>query len=508
MTSRESGIQETVKIDSIYSDGLARLAVSLDSDGEHEAAGRIQDLRERLESSQDTVRIALCGLFSAGKSSLINALVGDRVAATGAIPTTAAIQEVLWDTGTGRILLMDTPGIDSTDEAHQEATEAALHLADVVCLVVDYQHVESEENLEFARVLCQRGVRLIVVVHQIDKHLEFELSFNSFSRRVETALEDYGISYDKLFYTAVRETPLSQLDAFRGYLTDLSRDAHNVIAQGILNNTNAIVRDAVAERYADEIWQAEQQLQDEFGEVPLDRQEAVEWLDDLNAKIDALEAEANQREHAIRDAYEAAAQGFHRSIDLGQIAPYDTTELGRHFVESLRKGFKVGWMNAKKKTEEEQQRRLQGFHKQLQDHLRQSLVWPLQREIRSFVYGSDFADESFVTDLDALDMEIPTELFYTAVHQGALESAQYPYQYVKDVVSRVKTLVRVKLNELIAPWLEQMLAKFHSDEQERLQQISDVKTHRDALVNWQNLHQQEEELLETYMSQLNQGAQA
>ncbi len=47
--------------------------------------------------------------------------------------------------------LLDTPGIDSTDDAHQMSTESALHLADVVFYVMDYNHVQSEVNLAFTK---------------------------------------------------------------------------------------------------------------------------------------------------------------------------------------------------------------------------------------------------------------------------------------------------------------------------------------------------------------------
>ncbi|WP_397351469.1 dynamin family protein [Paenibacillus larvae] len=53
--------------------------------------------------------------------------------------------------------MLDTPGIDSTDDAHHRATESALHLADVVFYVMDYNHVQSEVNLTFAKQMQERG---------------------------------------------------------------------------------------------------------------------------------------------------------------------------------------------------------------------------------------------------------------------------------------------------------------------------------------------------------------
>ena len=54
-------------------------------------------------------------------------------------------------------VLLDTPGIDSTDDAHRMATESAIHLADVVFYVMDYNHVQSEINFTFAKQLKEWG---------------------------------------------------------------------------------------------------------------------------------------------------------------------------------------------------------------------------------------------------------------------------------------------------------------------------------------------------------------
>ncbi len=69
------------------------------------------------------------------------------------------------------------PGIDSTDDAHQLATESTLHLADVIFYMMDYNHVQSEVNLQFVKELKQRNKTVYLVVNQIDKHKENELSF-------------------------------------------------------------------------------------------------------------------------------------------------------------------------------------------------------------------------------------------------------------------------------------------------------------------------------------------
>ena len=84
--------------------------------------------------------------------------------------------------------IMDTPGIDSTDDAHRIATESALHLADLVFYVMDYNHVQSELNFLFTKELTEAGKEVYLVINQIDKHREEELSFLDFQKSVKSLL--------------------------------------------------------------------------------------------------------------------------------------------------------------------------------------------------------------------------------------------------------------------------------------------------------------------------------
>ena len=53
---------------------------------------------------------------------------------------------------------MDTPGVDSTDDAHRLSTESSLHVADLVFYVMDYNHVQSGLNFTFTKNLMAYAV--------------------------------------------------------------------------------------------------------------------------------------------------------------------------------------------------------------------------------------------------------------------------------------------------------------------------------------------------------------
>ena len=80
------------------------------------------------------------------------------------------------------ITVMDTPGVDSTDDAHRLSTESALHLADLVFYTMDYNHVQSELNFRFTKELMRYNENVYLIINQIDKHRESEISFAEFQK--------------------------------------------------------------------------------------------------------------------------------------------------------------------------------------------------------------------------------------------------------------------------------------------------------------------------------------
>lgn len=77
-----------------------------------EAAG--DEDRARLSTPDMPLRIAVAGQISAGKSSLINALLGSNLAETDVIPTTVASQTYSGELEGVPVMLLDTPGLDGS----------------------------------------------------------------------------------------------------------------------------------------------------------------------------------------------------------------------------------------------------------------------------------------------------------------------------------------------------------------------------------------------------------
>ncbi len=138
--------------------------------------GQLRDLGRKLEES--TIEIAAFGMVGRGKSSILNALIGQEVFTVGATHgTTVSHTSQPWqpeEAGSSelegtRLILTDTPGIDEIggDVREKEAREVARR-ADLILFVVstDPQRRELDALSELRR--AQKPV--VLVFNQIDRY--------------------------------------------------------------------------------------------------------------------------------------------------------------------------------------------------------------------------------------------------------------------------------------------------------------------------------------------------
>lgn len=463
---------------------LHQLQAKIAAEGGGQVALRLGDLAGRLDQAEQRVTLAFCGLFSAGKSSLINALCDTEALATGAVPTTATVTGVTHRGHHGQVELLDTPGIDSTDAAHQAAMEAVLHRADMVVLVMDYQHVEAEDNLNMAQTLCAQGKPLILVIHQIDKHYDWELPFDVFCRRVEQTFTEYDIPYRDIFYTSTRSSEHNQIDVLRGLLDGLAMESQALVANSLCTSARDLVAQHVEQVFFERLRTAELTLTDVLGMVPFDTTEANAWVEEKTEQMRDLDQQRSAAISSLQEKQASVRAEFARMIDLAQVAPYDTTELGRLYVESLRPGFRVGWLGARGKTAKEMHHRLDAFLSELLDRTQKYLLWPLQNNLREFIQSAVWGIPSWLNDVGELSVHLSVETCYDLVHVGALSSDRYPYQYVKDVVSHVKRQVSSQLNQCFDKWFPEALAAQQSELDEWTQMWTKLQREQTSIQAW------------------------
>lgn len=449
-------------------------------------------LREIVQDARQgsSVTVAFCGLFSAGKSSLINVLIGEATMGTGAVPTTASVDEVfLGQIGDG-IRILDTPGVDSTDEAHRQATMNALHRADVICLVADYQHVEAQENLDLLRSFTDEGKRLVLVVNQVDKHLDFELSMDDFSKHVETTLDDYAIVVERVFYTSTKDVAHSELADFEQWLRHLKNVNDADRLDLVHKRLHDLVEDAVSSLYRPQFERVEEGIAKAFGYAPLDINEAKDWFAEVEHQLEDVNRQLTYARQEREQVHLRKREEWIRTVELAQISPYATTEKGRHYVESMRPDFKMGWLRSAKRTNAERDRRAHAFVDDLADHVLHYLITPLHNQLYRDIQDIPWARPDWLAGVERVSVDLNVNYVERQLKSGALGSTQYPYQYVRDVVSRIKRDVMALLVPMVDDWFARATDDFTEDYRDLWQKLQTLNEKSSLLKTYLVWHEQ------------------
>jgi len=124
-----------------------------------------------------TVRCGLAGRSGTGKSSLINAIAGEKIAPVGATETTMEAQEFVH----GRTTFVDLPGCD-TERWPRESYIEKLGLAEFDCVVIvtSDRRYEADDFL-YRELLHTHKVPVFVVRSKIDDSIRNEARENGLS---------------------------------------------------------------------------------------------------------------------------------------------------------------------------------------------------------------------------------------------------------------------------------------------------------------------------------------
>jgi small GTP-binding protein len=429
-----------------------------------------------LKLAQEEYAVAFCGHFSAGKSSLINALSNTGILPASPVPTSANIVkmkkgtpkavvhlknkdvvtfkhpynieeikdlckdadlvdsiEIYYEASGGNganIAFYDTPGIDSTDPAHKKATENVVHLADLIFYVMDYNHILSETNIEFIQSLSQKGKSVRLIINQIDKHQESELSFNSFKENVFTSFESFGIKKEQIFFTSVKAPALSHndLSALIAYIKKIELNKDHLLIEKTNSQLKYLVSDFIEDTEKDK----------------LNLQIIEEKLNHLNNEKKSLLLETEKIEQNKKSKEEEIRTHFTKIIDSAQLMPYDTREKAGLFIEAAKKDFKVGLFFSKNKTEQERYQRKAAFQEKLQESVDAHINWHAQNYLNVLQkeFNVEFSQWKPVT--------LTEETLFSHVQSGLSSQGQGLLNYCESIAGEVKKLARQQMSQLIA----------------------------------------------------------
>ncbi|WP_096435038.1 dynamin family protein [Alteribacter populi] len=477
---------------------------------------RFQKLTNKFASS--TFEVAFCGHFSAGKSTLLNRLVGAEILPTSPIPTSANIigiengelgltvhakgeEDQLWSGeipwskvrewgmnghdisgltinapfpflgNSSRIL--DTPGVDSTDDAHEAVTVEQLYTTDAIVYVMDYNHVQSETNLYFLKQCSLEKKPIFLVINQIDKHNETEIPISLFKESVNEVLAKWEINIIDLYFTTMKQLdhPLNEFDRFEKAIKSLLFQGHELRELFKERLENGFYQ-AVKKRLGEEKYEAIEDVSNEMNEhgYQIRQLEEKQHLEQELIRLDQIEKVLTQQ---FNDQ-------FKRVFKNVTLFPYTTTELAKRWIESMKSGFKVGVLFTKKKTKAEQSERLSRLEQELEDKVKTLILY----KVKAYFQGLDRTKltntEAFEHALSALKTPPLHSLLINNVKVNHTDR-NYVRTFTQEITQIIVRDIQRQANELIALYAEGMA----DDAQEQSKNIKDQLEELKAISSYQ-----------------------
>ncbi|MEL7626721.1 MAG: dynamin family protein [Anaerolineaceae bacterium] len=144
-------------------------------------------LRSAIDQLDELFLIVAAGEFNAGKSALINALLGERVLEEGVTPTTARVTLLRWgDTYSQTVIddgfaivthplpllkelnMVDSPGTNAINRNHERLTSEYIPRSDLVLFVTSADRPMTQSERVFLENILTWGKKVTLVVNKVD----------------------------------------------------------------------------------------------------------------------------------------------------------------------------------------------------------------------------------------------------------------------------------------------------------------------------------------------------
>jgi GTP-binding protein len=183
------GLGEPLPVSAEHGEGIAELMSEIADQlpPEHEPAE---------DEGTRPLKLAIVGRPNAGKSTLVNRLLGEDRMITGPEPglTRDAVSVVL-DDPEGGVELVDTAGLRkrarielALEKMSVSASIEALKMAEVVALVIDATEGLHEQDLQIGRLIEREGRACVLVLNKWDAVEDRHKQRQAISDRLETSL--------------------------------------------------------------------------------------------------------------------------------------------------------------------------------------------------------------------------------------------------------------------------------------------------------------------------------
>ncbi len=198
------------------------------------------------EEDEDVINVAVIGKPNAGKSSLVNCILGTERMIVSNIPgTTRDAIDSRFDNESGKYNFIDTAGIrrqskveDRVEKFSVLRAKMAVERADVCLLVIDANEGITEQDEKIAGIAHEAGKATIIVVNKWDLIEKDNKTTNDFTKRIYDALA--YMSYAPLLFISAKTG--QRVPKLFEMINAVSQNSNMRVSTGMLND---ILADAV-----------------------------------------------------------------------------------------------------------------------------------------------------------------------------------------------------------------------------------------------------------------------
>jgi len=149
--------------------------------------GGLATLQKAILQLDELFLLVVVGEFNSGKSALVNALLGERVLAEGATPTTSRVTLVKWGEQAAEqvvdenfavysyplallkeLNIVDTPGTNAVIRHHERLTDEFVPRSDLVLFTTSADRPMTESERQFLERILAWGKKIVFVLNKAD----------------------------------------------------------------------------------------------------------------------------------------------------------------------------------------------------------------------------------------------------------------------------------------------------------------------------------------------------
>lgn len=407
-------------------------------------------IRNALAQLEELFLMVVVGEFNAGKSAVINALLGGEYLAEGVVPTTSELVLIRHSDAPEQpgadgpmavrrlpvpwlqeVNLVDTPGTNAVIRQHQELTEHFVPRSDLVLFVTSADRPFSESERAFLQQIRDWGKKIVIVVNKIELLTTAEEQQEVLEFVRQNARELLGVA-PALFAVSARLALEAKKSGENNKRTEESRPSSRPslwqrsrfgpLEQYILDFLDAGERvrlqlsnpigiaSALIANYQDVIGQRQALLKGDF-----------QALDAIDQQLAAYQADMR------RD--------FRYQSDRVDNVLYEMAERGdRFFDENLRITRIVELVNSERLRGEFERRVLADSSRAVERHVDELIDWLIERDYRQWQAVMEFIERRTLHHTDQMIGQVRGEFDFN--RQNLLKSIGRSAQEVVDSYDR------------------------------------------------------------------------